>query len=56
MFKKTHSGGSSTTHIYIIFSANAQNSRSMYGIALKEIITLIEVIVPGGTINEIRSS
>ena len=42
--------------IYIIFSANAKNSSSMYGTALKEIITLIEMIVPGSTINEIRSS
>lgn len=37
------------------FPARAKNSNSKYEIALKEIITLIETIVPGRTINEIRS-
>lgn len=44
------------TSIYIFFSVSAKNSNSKYEIALKEIITLIETIVPTSTINEIRSS
>lgn len=55
MFEKTHSVVVLVWNVYIFFPASAKNSNSKYEIALKEIITLIETIVPGRTINEIRS-
>lgn len=52
---KAHRGGCGMKQIQI-FLANAKNSSSMYGIVFKEIRTLIDAIVSGSTINEIRSS
>lgn len=55
MFKKTRGGGDSRMKHMYFFSANAKNSCSICEIALKEIITLIEMTVPGSMINETRS-